>query len=108
MSNDTSGTNDNIVSYGNAGKYLHATAKPDVIANMDGLGGFHVGSPQVCIQRMQGGVEAALRGNFYIVTENDLAGVHNDSVVVDKEPVAGFHVFAEAEVHRGLHIGILA
>ena len=108
MSHHAAGSDDAVVADGDTGEHFHAAAEPDIVAHVDGLCGFGPGGPQLGIQGMQGGVEATLRGDFYIIAEGDLARIHENAVVVGKETVARFHVFAEAEEHRGLHIGILA
>ena len=84
------------------------SAEPYVVAHGDGLCVFHARGPFSGVQRMHGGVDAALRPDEAVAAEAHGRAVENHEIVVGKEVLADFDVEAVVAAKAGFYEEILA
>ena len=74
----------------------------------DGQGLFIELIPQGWMDGMVGGVETAAGTHEHIVSEDDLAGIYKNTVVIGIKVIADFDIPAKAAENVGFHIGVNA
>ena len=88
------------LAYGDAGAHDHSAAKPCVLADGYGVSRLHCLAPQHVVFRMVGRVELAVRADFHVVFQRDIASVKHRAVVVDKHVAAYLDTVAVVAMER--------
>ena len=104
MGDHTPGSDNNVVPYGNPGKYLNPRAEPDIIANRYR---FVEHEPSVTLIRKQGvagGMEAATGTDQNMIPEYDLPSVQDSHAVIGEELLPDFDIISIVAPERGIDI----
>ncbi len=104
MGDHTPGSDNNVVPYGNPGKYLSPRAEPDIIANRYR---FVEHEPSVTLigdQGMAGGMEAATGTDQNMIPEYDLSTVKDSHAMIGEELLPDFDIISIVAPERGIDI----
>lgn len=82
MRDDCARADDDVSADGHARAYRDVAADPHIVADGDRIGVFQPFVAALDVQRVPGGVEAAVRRDEHIVAELHLGTVEDDCVVV--------------------------
>lgn len=88
--------NYNIAADSYAWQYTAVSAKPHVIADLDGAGIFKHLIAQTAINRMMGSIKTTAWPNEYVVAKCYFSRINKNAVVICVEIVTGFDVAAKS------------
>lgn len=88
--------NYNIAADGYAWQYTAVSAKPHIIADLDGAGIFKHLIAQPAVDWMMGSIKTAAWTNEYMVAKCYFSRINKNAVVICVEIVAGFDVAAKS------------
>lgn len=91
---DTAAANDDIAANGDTWQDLYSAAEPHIVADRDRTGIFQTLIAAFGVNRMSGGIKAAVWSNEHVVSKGHLCTIENDTVMVGKEVFTDFNVIA--------------
>ena len=100
VDDDRTAADDRARTDGHARHDAHHPANPHVVAHRDGQRVLELPAPEVLVERVTSGVEAALRGYEHVAPERDLRLVQDDAVGVDEDIVPQLDVRAVVAEER--------